>query len=266
MSQAYSLFRAEVVGVRRLTPHQVRVTFTGPDLARAVSAGLDQRIKLFFPLAGETEPTVPEGPDWYPEYRALPEDRRPFMRTYTIRYFRQETLELDVDMVLHGDTGPGSAWAGAARPGDRVAILAPDADHEPILGYEFAPPADSDWLLLAGDDTALPAIAAIIEAQPAGRLVHAFIEVDSTAEMMPIASAADVRVTWLSRGGRAATSGGLLCDAIRRTELPAGKPYLWLAGESSAIKDLRRHFVNEREIDKELIYFAGYWLLGSALE
>jgi NADPH-dependent ferric siderophore reductase len=266
MSQAYSLFRAEVVGVRQLTPHMRRVTFSGPDLAGVVSAGLDQRIKLFFPLPGQTDPVVPEGENWYPEFRAMPENERPFMRTYTIRHFRPEALEMDVDMLAHGDTGPGSIWAGAATPGDRVAILAPDAGHTPILGYEFAPPADTEWLLLAGDDTALPAITAIIEAQPAGRLVHAFVEVASAAEMLPMVSPADLRMTWLSRAGRPATNGGLLCEAIRRTEFPAGKPYAWLAGESSATKDLRRHLVNEREIDKELIYFSGYWLLGSAIE
>lgn len=266
MSQSYTLSRVEVLGVEQLTPHLRRITFTGTDLANTVSGGRDQRIKLFIPLPGQTEPIVPEGENWYTEYRAMPENERPFMRTYTIRHFRPETVEMDVDIVLHGDTGPGSTWAGAAKPGDRAAILAPNAEHVPILGYEFVPPSDTEWVLLAGDDTALPAIAAILETLPAGQPAHVFVEVDSPAEMMPISTAADARVTWLSRAGRPAASGGLLCEAIRRTELPAGKPYLWIAGESSAIKDLRRHLVNERDIDKELICFAGYWLLGSALE
>lgn len=264
MSQAYSLFRVEVVGARQLTPHLRRITLGGPDLAGMVSAGLDQRIKLLFPLPGQTDPIVPEGEDWYAEYRAMPDHERPFMRTYTIRYFRPEEREVDVDIVLHGDTGPGSAWAGAAKPGDRVAMLAPDAGHTPILGYEFTPPADTDWLLLAGDDTALPAVAAIIESLPAGRRVLAFLEVDSPAEMLPISSAADVRLTWLSRAGR--SSSGLLREAVAGTAFPDGKPYAWIAAESSAVTDLRRHLVNEREIDKELIYFSGYWLLGSAIE
>ncbi|HEX2132853.1 MAG TPA: siderophore-interacting protein [Actinophytocola sp.] len=262
MSQSYTLFRAEVTAVRQLTPHLRRFTLAGPDLAGCVSAGFDQRIKMFFPLPGQSEPVVPEGENWYAEYRAMPENERAFMRTYTIRYLRPEAGELDVDIVLHGDTGPGSTWAGAAKPGDRVAILGPNAGHTPILGYEFKPPADTDWLLLAGDDTALPAICAILEAQPAGREVLAFVEVDSPAEMLPVDSAAEVRMTWLCRGGRA----GLLREAVRRTEFPGGKPYVWIAGESSSVTDLRRYLVNEREIEKELIYFAGYWLLGSALE
>ncbi|WP_291414543.1 siderophore-interacting protein [Actinophytocola sp.] len=266
----YALFRAEVVRTRQLTPHLRRITFGGPELADMVSAGLDQRIKLFFPLPGQDEPVVPRGENWYGEYRAMAEHERPFMRTYTIRHFRPAERELDVDIVLHGDTGPGSTWAGRATAGDRVAILAPDARHTPIVGYECKPPADTDWMLLAGDDTALPAITAIVESLPAGRGALVFLEVDSLAEMTPMDSAADVRLTWLSRGGRpavgSADKAGLLRETIARTAFPDGKPYAWLAGESSAITDLRRHLVNERGVDKELIYFSGYWLLGSPIE
>lgn len=92
-----------------------------------MSAGHDQRVKLFFPLAGQTDPVVPEGEDWYPEYRAMPEDERPPMRTFTLRELRRDTCEMDVDFVLHGDTGPASSWAGRAEPGQRLAILAPTA-------------------------------------------------------------------------------------------------------------------------------------------
>ncbi|MGH3877569.1 MAG: siderophore-interacting protein [Actinophytocola sp.] len=262
----YALFRAAVVRTSQVTPHLRRITFAGPDLAGIVSAGLDQRIKLFFPLAGQDEPVVPEGENWYTEFRALPDDVRPAMRTYTVRDFRPGELELDVDVVLHGDTGPGSSWAGRASAGDRMAILAPDARHTPIVGYEFKQPADTAWTLVAGDETALPAITAIVESLPAGARVLAFVEVDSLAEITPMSSAADVSLTWLSRAGKPAVGGGLLREAIERTTFPDGKPYAWLAGESSAITDLRRHLVNARGIDKELVYFSGYWLLGSAIE
>jgi NADPH-dependent ferric siderophore reductase len=264
--QPYALFRAAVVRTSQVTPHLRRITFGGPDLAGVVSAGLDQRIKLFFPLPGQDEPVVPEGENWYPEFRALPDDVRPAMRTYTIREFRPAALELDVDIVLHGDIGPGSVWAGRAGAGDKVAILAPDARHTPIVGYEFTPPAGTAWTLVAGDETALPAITAIVESLPAGTRALVFAEVDSLAEVTPMTSAADVSLTWLSRAGKPAVGGGLLREAIARTTFPDGAPYAWLAGESSAVTDLRRHLVNERGIDKELVYFSGYWLLGSAIE
>ncbi|MGH3757809.1 siderophore-interacting protein [Actinophytocola sp.] len=268
--EPYALFRATVVRTSQVTPRLRRITFRGPDLAGMASAGLDQRIKLFFPPPGHDEPVVPEGENWYAEFRAMPDDVRPAIRTYTVRDFRPDALELDVDIVLHGDghagSGPGASWAGRAAVGDRVAILAPDARHTPILGYEFKPPADTAWSLVAGDETALPAITAIVESLPSGRQALVFVEVDSLAEVTPMPSAADVVLTWLSRAGAPAVGGGLLRAAIGRTTFPQGRPYAWLAGESSAITDLRRHLVNERDIDKELVYFSGYWLLGSAIE
>lgn len=269
--QPYALFRAAVVRTGQVTPRLRRITFGGPALAGLTSAGLDQRIKLFFPRPGQEEPDVPEGENWYPEFRAMPDDVRPVMRTYTIRDFRPTELELDVDIVLHGSdstgaAGPGSHWAGKAAAGDRVAILAPDARHTPIVGYEFRPPADAAWTLVAGDETALPAITAIVESLPAGSRALVFAEVSSLTEVTPMSSAADVSLTWLSRADKPAVGGGLLREAIGRTTFPDGMPYAWLAGESSAVTDLRRHLVNERGIDKERVYFSGYWLLGSAIE
>jgi NADPH-dependent ferric siderophore reductase len=264
--QPYTLFRAQVVRTQRISPQMRRITFGGPDLAGCTTAGHDQRIKLFFPLAGQAEPVVPEGPDWFTEFRAMPDDLRPPIRTFTISGFRPEAHELDVDFVLHGDLGPASTWAGRATPGDRVAILGPDVRHTPVLGYEYRPGADTDWTLLAGDETALPAIAAILAAMPADRRALVFLEVESTREMRPLDCAAGVHVTWLSRGGAPAVGGGLLREAIARTEFPVGRPYAWLAGESSAVVDLRRHLVRERGVDKKDVYFSGYWMLGSPIE
>lgn len=261
--QSYVLFRVEVVRTKRLSPKMLRVTFGGP-LAGCVTAGHDQRIKLFLPLPGQTEPVVPEGPDWYQEYRAMPAGTKPPMRTFTIVELRPN--EIDVDFVLHGDIGPAGTWANRAKPGDRVAILGPNVLHEPILGYEYKPDADTDWTLLAGDETALPAITAILAAMPAGRRALVFLEIESPAELRPLPSPGDVQVTWLSRAGEPAGGPGMLRGAVARADFPAGRPYVWLAGESSMATGLRRHLVKERGIDKKDVYFSGYWLLGSAIE
>jgi NADPH-dependent ferric siderophore reductase len=264
--QSYILFRVEVVRVEQVSPHMRRITFGGACLTGCVSAGHDQRIKLFLPLAGQTDPIVPEGPDWYTEYRAMPAETKPPMRTFTIRELRASRHEMDVDFVLHGDLGPASTWAGRAKPGDRVAILGPNLLHEPIYGYEYKPDADTDWTLLAGDETALPAITGILAAMPAGRRALVFVEIDSAAEMRPLPCAGDVEVTWLSRDGAPAVGGGLLREAIERTEFPPGRPYAWIASESSAATSLRRHLVKDRRVDKKDVYFSGYWLLGGAIE
>lgn len=264
--QPYTLFRVEVVRTERLSPSMLRVTFGSPDLALCTSAGLDQRIKLFFPLDGQTDPVVPEGPEWFPEFRAMPDDIRPPIRTFTISGLRADQHEMDVDFVLHGDLGPASTWANRARPGDRIAILAPDVRYPAeITGYEYKPTEGTDWTLLAGDETALPAITRILSAMPADRPALVFLEVCSAREMRPLDCPAGVAVTWLCRGG-APAGGGVLREAIARTEFPAGRPYAWLAGESSAVVDLRRHLVRERGLDKKDIYFSGYWLLGGAIE
>jgi NADPH-dependent ferric siderophore reductase len=264
--QSYILFRVEVVRTERISSHMLRVTFGGACLTGCVSAGHDQRIKLFLPLAGQTEPVVPEGADWYTEYRAMSEDVKPPMRTFTIRELRADQHEMDVDFVLHGDLGPASTWAGRAAPGDRVAILGPNALYTPIEGYEYKPDADTDWTLLAGDETALPAITGILAAMPAGRRVLVFVEVESTSEIRALPCAGDAQVTWLSRDGEPAVGGGLMKDAIERTEFPAGRPYAWIAGESSAVTGMRRHLVRERGLDKKDVYFSGYWLLGGSIE
>ena len=126
--QTYRLFEVALKERRVLSPSLDRMVFTGADVARMKTEGPDQRIKVFFPLPGQDLPQVPSGEDWYPRYRALPDDQRPPMRTYTIRQLRAEQGEVDVDFVIHGVTGPASRWAMHARPGDRVVLLAPDAD------------------------------------------------------------------------------------------------------------------------------------------
>lgn len=262
--QSYILFRVEVVRTRRISPKMLRVTFGGPSLAGCVWAGHDHRIKLFLPLPGQTDPIVPEGPDWFVQYRAMPEEIKPPMRTFTIVDLRAG--ELDVDFVLHGDVGPAGRWANRAEPGDRVAILGPNALCPTVFGYEYRPDADTDWTLLAGDETALPAITGILGAMPAGRRALVFIEVDSVAERRPLPCAGEAEVTWLSRDGAPAEGGGLLRRAIEEASFPVGRPYAWLAGESGAVVGLRRHLVNERGVDRKDVYFSGYWLLGGAIE
>ncbi|MQA82722.1 MAG: siderophore-interacting protein [Streptosporangiales bacterium] len=249
-----------VARTRELTPHMLRVTFDGLDGA-AAGAG-DQRIKIFFPLAGQECPEVPTGTDWYKEYLAMPAEVKPVMRTYTIRSLRSDVGEMDVDFVRHGDSGPASAWCERATAGDRVTMWVPNAHFGAVAGgYEYKPPAGADWQLLAGDETALPAIAGILEDLAPGTSARLFVEVPDDADRQDMPTAGDVRVTWLSR---AAYTGGdsPLVAAVRSADLPAGTPYAWLAGEASAVRDLRRHLVRERGVDKRAIDFCGYWRRG----
>ncbi|AHH98181.1 siderophore-interacting protein [Kutzneria albida] len=260
-------FDAEVLATLPIGESLVRVTFGGPGLREVTTCGPDQRIKIFLPRAGETSPRVPTGPDWYARYRDMPERERPVMRTYTIRSARPG--QIDVDFVRHGDTGPASSWAGGAAPGDRAVIWAPNARFTDYaegsrMGSDYAPPADTTWQLIAGDETALPAIGGIVEGLAEGERALVFLEVPTEADRQQWQTAGDVSVTWLPRNGVHAGGGSALLAAVRAAQLPEGPGYAWLAGESGLVRGLRRHLVGERGVDRKRIYFCGYWRQGKS--
>ncbi|MDN3358803.1 siderophore-interacting protein [Actinomadura sp. DC4] len=254
----FRFFDVRVVRVSRLGPTMVRITFGG-DLAGFVSGGRDQRLKLFLPLPGQEAPVVPSGEDWYAGWRALDSSVRPHMRSYTVCGQRRDPEEFDVDFALHGDGGPASRWAARARPGDRAAVLGPSVEDNG--GIDFRPPSDTGWLLLTADETALPAVAGILSWLPAGVPVRAWIEVPHPEDERPLPTAADAEVTWLAGGAR-----GSVLDAVRAASLPAGVPYAWIAGESSAVRALRRHLVGARGFDRRRVEFTGYWRKGASEE
>jgi NADPH-dependent ferric siderophore reductase len=196
---AYRGFRAAVARVERITPHFTRVTFAGDELAGFGTAGLDQRVKVVLPLPGRGFAAFPQGADWYGAWRQLPAEHRNPFRTYTIRAVRPELREVDVDFVTHGDTGPGSAWAGRAQPGDEIVLVGPDElSEDRTIGIDWRP-GDVDTVLLAGDETAAPAICAILESLPDDAAGAALIEVPSADDALPVRAPEGVEVRWLPR-------------------------------------------------------------------
>ncbi|MBO4160427.1 MULTISPECIES: siderophore-interacting protein [Micromonospora] len=290
----WRLFDVQVRAARRLSPSFLRVTFTGPDLDRFADNGYDQRIKLVLPLPGRPGVHLPGGADWYSHWRALPEDERCPIRTYTVRAVRPYLAEVDIDLVLHGDSGPAGRWALRARPGDEAGLLGPDAGHHGDHGgIEFRPP-DAGQLLLAGDETAVPAISAILERLPLDARGRVLLEVPERADVLPLVAPPGVTVDWLPRDGGdhgsrllpavAAAAHHLLSDVGAH---PTGGPtvdvdvdtdqavlwevptptapvpvYAWLAGEAGVIRALRRHLVADRGMDRRAVAFMGYWRHG----
>ncbi|MFG2945595.1 siderophore-interacting protein [Streptomyces adustus] len=274
----FRFFSLRVVRTRRLGPSLVRITFGGSDLAHFHSRGRDQSLSLFLPHPGQHEPAVPVelGDGWWQGWRELPDDVRAVMRSYTLRSLRRDALgdtaEIDIDFVLHGvepgaaaPAGPASRWASRAAAGDRVRLLGPAvADNRAI---RFRPPEDTDLVLLWGDETALPAVSSILESLPAGTRARVWLEVHHAGTVQDLATAADAEITWLLRDEHAATEGPLALDALRAAHLPAARhPYVWIAGESGCVKQLRRHFVGERGIDRRRVTFVGYWRQGLSEE
>ncbi|QNP72545.1 siderophore-interacting protein [Streptomyces roseirectus] len=255
----FRFFSLHVTRTRRISPSLVRVSFAGDDLRHFHSLGYDQSLSLFVPHPGQREPQVPIelGDGWWQGWRDLPADVRAVMRSYTLRELRRGPDEIDVDFVLHTPAGPASAWAERAVPGDRVVLLGPAvADNRAI---RFRAPEDADLIILWGDATALPAIAAILEALPGTRRVRAWIEVDDVSDVIQLTTPPDTEINWLV--------GEDSLENLRTAVLPdAAFPYVWIAGESGSVKALRRHFVQERGIDRRRVTFVGYWRRGMSEE
>lgn len=160
-------FRARVTAITDLTPSFRRFTFGGEDLADDGDPGFDQRIKIVFPTSDISIDDMPTADDWWDRWRALDDAERPPFRTYTTRAVRRAACEVDVDMVAHDVLGPASEWIARAEVGDEVLIFAPTTAHTAVsYGIDFVPPARTDDILLAGDETAAPAIAVILEQLP----------------------------------------------------------------------------------------------------
>ncbi len=296
------LARVSVRSVERLSPSFARIELVGDDLADFGNDGptLDQRIKLLFPAAPGVLPEL-SAEDWYTEWLALPDDERPRMRTYTIRSLEGEGIEkrLYVDFVLHpGAHGPGSDWAGAARPGDEILVAGPKVG-EAYGGIEWLP-GDASRLLLVGDETAVPAIVSILEALPADATGSAFLEVPVAGDVQEVAAPEGLQVSWLPREGAPvggpslAAVGGLLGfeakpDDVTSVEVEdpdlwetpvyssSGEEvngttngedgrYAWIAGESRMVTALRRHLVNELEMPRKQVAFMGYWREGVSMK
>ncbi|MCX5412429.1 siderophore-interacting protein [Streptomyces sp. NBC_00059] len=261
----FRFFGLTVLRVRRLSPSMQRVTFGGSGLDGFAAGGRDQSLSLFLPQPGEREPFVPVDEDgsWFDAWRATPEDVRAVMRAYTVRSQRRAddgTTEIDIDFALHDDGGPACRWAADAAPGQLLKALGPAVEDN--ASVRFRPPRDTDWVLIWADETALPAASAALEWLPAGTRARVFLEVPHTGDRQDLRTDADARVTWLVREEGAPSA----VDAVRAAELPDGTPYAWIAGESSQVRALRRHVVQERKFDRRRVTFVGYWRRGMSEE
>ncbi|MFT4067443.1 siderophore-interacting protein [Paraburkholderia sp.] len=245
----------QVKQVRALTPHLIRVTFTGDDLHDFVSASFDDHIKVFFPEPGADKPTLPQaGPDG----PIFPDGKRPTARDFTPRRFDRDARELDIEFAMH-EAGPAAAWAAQAQVGQYLGVGGPRGS--------LVIPTGFDWHLLVGDDTALPAIARRLEELPPGARVAAVIEVADPSARIEFTTQAELHLVWCYRNDAKAPTdvrGEALLRAVRETWLPEnGEGYVWAAGEAATIRAVRQHLCGERGVDKSRIRAASYWKQGA---
>ena len=231
-------YPATVKRVEHLTPRMVRVTFTSPELADFAWNGPAAHIKLIFGTMPEPGSDAP----------------RPTMRTYTPRRFDRDTRELDVDIMLHGD-GPASNWAAQAAVGQTLTIAGP--------GRNYLVDPSADWFLLAGDDTAIPAISTILEALPPTARATVFIEVVDRDDECELPAHRNAKVIWLHRGSDPRHAGGPLEASLRNLALPDGSGRIYVACEAGAMRRIRAHLLADKTINREHVITRGYWKLGA---
>lgn len=240
-----------VAGIEQLTPHMRRVTFSGDNLVRfAENTNLHMRLAIPDGAVALPLPMVNgQGRIVWPEGAEMPT-----LRKYTVRNVDLMQRTVAVDFVMHDDAGPGSRFAANAKPGDVIAMIGPG-------GLTAAP---SDWYVLAGDETALPAIGRILENLPAKARGVALIEIAGPEEELPLPSASQIEVRWLYRNGASAGTTTLLIDAIRKIVFPSdgSSVFAWVAGEFDAFKAIRAHLRKERGLPSDRQLVVSYWRRG----
>ncbi|MDY7091182.1 MAG: siderophore-interacting protein [Actinomycetota bacterium] len=237
----------------RISPHFVSVTVGGDDFRHLEQSGYDQAGRLFF---GDDPVVLPPGERWMLHYVRLPAAKRPRVRMYSIRRFRPEINAFDIEIAVH-EGAPGPDWALRAQPGDKIGFL--------DEGYCYGPPPYATWQLLVGDESAVPAVLAILEQSPDELPAEVFLEVPTDDDVRPdVAAPAGSRIHWLPRNDASAKPGTLALRTVREARLRPGPFYTWTAGESALPTGLRRHLVNDRRVPKSDIAFLGYWKVGRA--
>jgi len=290
--QPYRAFAVRVHRVRALSPCFVRITFAGPELGEFADIGADQRIKLVVPLPDCGVEHFPTGPEWYDEWRRLPETRRNPLRTYTVAAVRAEHGEVDVDIVAHPG-GLAADWLCSGSVGATTVLLGPNArfpgEHG---GVEWRPPTGTNRFLIVGDETAVPAVANIGAMLPPEARGQVILEVPQPADFLSLTVPPGISVTWLARhdapqGRRmliaVAEATTVLEDQPAKTEdvesavepdeevlwevpteaAAVGGPYAWIAGEAGTVRELRRLLLS-RGWSRDRVAFMGYWREGHA--
>jgi NADPH-dependent ferric siderophore reductase len=225
------------------------VTVGGPELEGFERPAPTQHIKLILPHRGQERPVLPDP--------SLPkgsfgEGPRPLMRTYTIRRVDVDQREMDIDVALHGD-GEASEWASQVKAGGMVALAGPG-------GRPHNPDPNSAWYVLAGDESALPAMGTLLEAIPTSVPVRVYAEVADAHEHVEW-SRSNLAVTWLDRDG-ASPTGALLEQTLAQVERPSGDGRVWLACEAAVMRRIRQHLLGDWRLDASAIVTRGYWKEG----
>jgi NADPH-dependent ferric siderophore reductase len=231
-----------------LTPSLVRVVLEGGDLADLVMPdATDAYINVAFRPAG-----APYDEVFDPQAvrDSHPDAEQPARRRYTVRAWNPAVHRLTVDFVVHGASGVAGPWAATAQPGDVLVFTGPNGGYRPD-------PA-TDWHLMVGDESAVPAIAVSLESLPAGARAVVRVVCDGPDHELELGGPADVDVVWLHRHGDERDES-LLLAAVEALDFGEGKPFGFVHGEADEIRGVRRHLLRERGLTRRDLSCSPYW-------
>ncbi len=257
----------EVVRSEQLTPHLIRVVLGGKGFDTfTANEYTDAYVKIAFVNHGVDVGALAQ-PLTLDSFNALTAEQRPTVRTYTVRHADTDRRELTIDFVVHGVHGVAGPWASAATPGQRAFLMGPSG--------AYAPDPAADWHLIAGDEAALPAISAALEALPDNAVGKVFIEIAGPDDEIPLKAPEGVGVNWIYRGGRAdlvsedrAGDHSPLIAAVKEANWLPGQVQVFIHGEAQAVMhNLRPYIRKERGVDaKWANSISGYWRRGRTEE
>jgi NADPH-dependent ferric siderophore reductase len=239
------VFRSEVRRVEDLSPGMRRIVL-GVE-ADYLSTGVgDEYLRIVFPPAGTLEPSLPAVVDGQLDYGSVDMG---LLRTYTVRDFDPAAGELTIDFVVH-DGGVAASWARAATPADVVAVNTPTA--------MYSPPSDLIWQILVADCAALPAACRILETTPADVRTRVVVEIADDSHRIELPNHPSADVTWVHGGNGTGPSG--LEQVLRSLPRPDGVGYIWVAGETRALRGVRRFLRHELGLPSSAYKAVGYWI------
>ena len=239
---------ARVISTRWLTPNLVRVVLGGGDLPELeMPETTDTYVNVAIRPADAPYPEIFDPKAVCAEHER---DLWPPRRRYTVRDWDGATRRLTLDFVVHGPSGVGGPWAAAAQPGDVLVFEGPSG------GYRPDPTAD--WHLMIGDESALPAIAASLEAVPPGVAVVVRLLCDGPEHEVDLACLGILDLRWLHRSGGPGDAD-LLSETIHDLHFPRGRVHAFVHGEADEIRRIRRHLLADRGLRREDMSCSPYW-------
>ena len=256
----------EVLRSEEVTSHMVRVVLGGSGFDTFTpSEFTDSYVKLVV-VADDVDVAGLLRPLTLDSFADLPAAKQPVVRTLTVRRADPAAREIAIDVVVHGEHGAAGQWAATAEPGQPVYLMGPSG--------AYAPDPAADWHLLAGDESALPAISVALEALPANAIGHVFIETAEPGDEIPLTAPDGVQVDWIYRGGRADLVGedragdhAPLIEAVKSAPWLPGQVQVFIHGEAQAVMhNLRPYIRKDREVAAKWASISGYWRRGRTEE